>query len=115
MLSVEQMDQYKQALLQRRASIDAQFEQTEEMAQPVEPDPAIGRLTRQDAMQQQQLTLETRRRLELQKTQIKTALRRIDGGTFGVCVLCKTSISRERLNLVPESPLCVACLEQRNK
>ena len=115
MLSDEQLEHYKQALLQREADIDLQFEQTEEMSQPVEPDPAIGRLTRQDAMQQQQMVLENRRRLKLQRTQLKTAMERVEKGSFGVCVLCKNDIAVKRLDIIPESPLCVACLESRGK
>lgn len=115
MFTPEQSQHYRQFLLSRQQEIEVQFEQTLEMAQPVSPDPSIGRLTRQDAMQQQQMTLESRRRLELQRTQIQTALQRLDKGAFGVCVLCKKPISDERLEIVPESPLCVPCLEQRNR
>lgn len=115
MLTSDQCDQYKEVLLERQREIATQFEQTQEMSEPVSPDPAIGRLTRQDAMQQQQMTLETRRRLELQRTQIQTALARLEKGTFGVCVLCKEPITEQRLEIVPESPLCVPCLERRNK
>ena len=69
MLNPEEQAHYRDVLLARRDALDEQEAQTEDMAQPVSPDPAIGRLTRQDAMQQQQLTLETRRRLQLQRTQ----------------------------------------------
>ncbi len=115
MLTPEQRQHFHQALLNRQREIDTQFEQTQEMSQPVSPDPAIGRLTRQDAMQQQQMTLESRRRLELQRTQIETALDRLEKGAFGVCVLCKEPIALQRLEIVPESPLCVPCLERRNQ
>jgi len=114
-LTSEQRHHQKEALLARQREIETQFAQTLEMAQPVSPDPAIGRLTRQDAMQQQQMTLETRRRLELQRTQIQTALQRMEKGAYGICVMCKKPISEQRLEIVPESPLCVPCLEQRNR
>ena len=115
MLTSEQCLTHKEALLARQREIETQFSQTLEMAQPVAPDPAIGRLTRQDAIQQQEMTLETRRRLELQRTQIQTALQRMDKGVYGLCVMCKKPISDQRLEVVPESPLCVPCLEQRNR
>lgn len=115
MLTPEQLQHYEQALRAREQAIESQFAQTLEMAQPVSPDPAIGRLTRQDAMQQQQMTLETRRRLELQRTQLQTAFQRIEQGTYGICVMCKAPISEKRLDIVPESPLCVPCLERRNR
>ncbi|MCF6285134.1 MAG: TraR/DksA C4-type zinc finger protein [Candidatus Hydrogenedentes bacterium] len=114
MLPPEELEHYKAQLLQRQQEIETQFSQLEEMSQPVSPDPSIGRLTRQDAMQQQQMTLESRRRLELQQTQLKTALKRIEDEKFGLCVLCKEPIAAARLEIVPESPLCVPCLENRN-
>ncbi len=115
MLRPEDIEHYKALLLQRQKEVADQFAQLEEMSQPVSPDPAIGRLTRQDAMQQQQMTLESRRRLDLQGTQLKTALQRITDHKFGTCVLCKEPIATARLEIVPESPLCVPCLEKRNK
>lgn len=115
MLSPQDLQRYKTQLLQLQQDIAHQFDQLEEMSEPVSPDPSIGRLTRQDAMQQQQMTLESRRRLELQKTQLITALKRIDEGKFGPCVMCKMSIAAARLDIVPESPLCVECLEKRNQ
>lgn len=113
MLSTEQIEFYRNLLQTRQEETDRQFAELEEMSQPVSPDPAIGRLTRQDAMQQQQMTLESRRRLELRRTQLQTALKRIDNNTFGVCVLCKKPIAEARLEMLPESPLCVPCLEKR--
>lgn len=115
MLSPENIEHYKALLLQRQQEISDQFSQLEEMSQPVSPDPSIGRLTRQDAMQQQQMTLEARRRLELQGTQLNTALQRIAEHKYGKCVLCKEPIAAARLEIVPESPLCVPCLEKRSK
>jgi len=115
MLTPQDLQRYKTQLIQRQEDIVHQFDQLEEMSEPVSPDPSIGRLTRQDAMQQQQMTLESRRRLELQKIQLETALKRIREGKFGSCVMCKISISAERLDIVPESPLCVPCLKKRNQ
>jgi DnaK suppressor protein len=115
MLTPDQIAHYKALLLERQRDTVQQFAQLEEMAQPVSPDPAIGRLTRQDAMQQQQMSLESRRRLTLRRTQLQTALARIDQGHFGLCVLCKEPIAEARLELMPESPLCVPCLEKRQQ
>jgi RNA polymerase-binding transcription factor DksA len=39
--------------------------------------------------------------------QIDDALRRLDGGTYGICAACGTPIPAERLELVPETPYCV--------
>jgi DnaK suppressor protein len=41
--------------------------------------------------------------------QILDALRRIDAGTYGICVGCRSPISYERLSAIPETTLCVRC------
>ncbi|MEK7775089.1 MAG: TraR/DksA C4-type zinc finger protein [Candidatus Zixiibacteriota bacterium] len=40
---------------------------------------------------------------------IDEALRRIQDGTYGLCLLCKKSISNARLEAVPHARLCIDC------
>lgn len=40
---------------------------------------------------------------------IRAALKRIDEGTYGICVVCDEEISPERLDLVPHAPNCQNC------
>lgn len=40
---------------------------------------------------------------------IKAALDRLAKGTYGECVKCGNDISQERLDLLPETPLCRDC------
>lgn len=113
MLSKEELNYYEQKLTQRSQEIETQIADMEEDCVPVAPDHSIGRLTRNDAMQSQQMARHLRERLELQQTQIKTAFDRIASGKYGICVMCKEPIGPKRLEIVPEAPLCVACLEKR--
>src|SRR5512143_3482531 len=46
---------------------------------------------------------------------VRAALRRIDEGTFGVCVHCEEDISPKRLNAVPWTPFCIACQEAADR
>src|SRR6478609_11558453 len=48
---------------------------------------------------------------------VRAALRRMDDGTYGVCLHCEEDISPKRLNAVPWTPYCIQCQEQadRNK
>ncbi len=45
---------------------------------------------------------------------IEEALARIRRGTFGVCEVCKQSISKIRLEAVPWTRLCRECKERRS-
>ena len=41
--------------------------------------------------------------------QIRAALARMDAGEYGVCVTCGSTISNERLDLLPYTPFCRKC------
>lgn len=43
--------------------------------------------------------------------QIKTALKRIESGEYGLCASCGDEIAQERLHILPESTLCVRCAD----
>ena len=47
--------------------------------------------------------------------ELEDALKRIDDGTFGVCLDCGSIISKTRLKVVPQARLCVKCQEKRDK
>ena len=72
-------------------------------------DTSIGRLSRMDAMQQQQMALELKRRKEQYRLRLENALKRIDEGTYGRCGRCKGPITAERLEIQPDAVLCVRC------
>jgi DnaK suppressor protein len=46
---------------------------------------------------------------ESQRAQIRAALKRIDDGTYGICVDCGTTIGDARLSVRPEAARCVEC------
>jgi len=43
------------------------------------------------------------------------ALKKIEDGTYGICEVCKTAISKTRLKALPQASLCVKCQEKREK
>ncbi|MEQ8289780.1 MAG: TraR/DksA C4-type zinc finger protein [Gammaproteobacteria bacterium] len=72
---------------------------------------SVGRLSRMDAMQGQQMALETERRRKQTLLQIKAALARIDNGDFGYCASCEEEIAVGRLTINPVATRCVKCSE----
>ena len=46
---------------------------------------------------------------------VRAALRRIDDGTFGICMHCEEDISPKRLAAVPWSPYCIKCQEMADR
>lgn len=107
--SSEQLAAYRKALETKQQQVLQELNVTEGDQAPVDLNLPIGRLTRSDALQQQHMAVHIRQRLELQKTQIRTAFERMEKGVYGICVLCKKPISEARLEIMPESPLCIEC------
>jgi DnaK suppressor protein len=75
----------------------------------------IGRLSRMDALQAQEMAAATERRRELELERIDAALQRIASGDFGYCVQCGEDIGLERLEFDPTTPLCIACARQSER
>jgi DnaK suppressor protein len=46
---------------------------------------------------------------------VRAALRRIDDGSYGVCLHCEEDISPKRLNAVPWTPYCIQCQEAADR
>ncbi len=47
-----------------------------------------------------------------QLTQVRSALDRIEEGSFGDCLICGNSIGEKRLEAVPWTPNCISCQEK---
>ena len=47
----------------------------------------------------------------LRLERLKSALMRIDADNFGVCFKCEKTIPMSRLQILPESTICIDCLE----
>jgi len=72
----------------------------------------VGRLSRMDALQAQQMALEASRRRQLQLQKIEGALRRLDTGEYGYCFICHEEIDDRRLDVDPTSTRCMACVDK---
>ena len=110
-----QLQRFQQQLLTLRNELKASLESDSDEGKPVEPDRAIGRLTRQDAMQAQQMALEIKRRNQARLAQVALALERIEQGSYGYCTRCEEEISEARLKVRPEAPICISCADPRSR
>ena len=110
-LTGEQIAELAQILEKVRREIEAQLDASREDAKPVDLDEPIGRLTRMDAMQQQNMTKAGRRSLEARLKQIAGALAGVQTGDYGLCGRCDEPVGYPRLRARPESRLCVRCQE----
>ena len=85
---------------------------TDDQRQTVELDQSrMGRLSRMDAMQAQQVALEQKRRNQLKLNAVEGALRRIENDLFGYCFICGEPISMQRLEFDPTLTRCLGCVD----
>lgn len=47
--------------------------------------------------------------------QVRQALRRVEDGSFGICLHCEEEISPKRIAAVPWTPYCIQCQEQADR
>src|SRR5690606_35630115 len=76
---------------------------------PVSLDEPIGRLSRVDALQRQQISQASRARIETSIASARSALARLRSGEFGICRVCGEEISSQRLRHSPSVSLCLEC------
>lgn len=104
------MNSYKTALLKEREEIEKSLALAEDSTKPVELDQTTqGRVSRIDAIQQQEMVLAAQRRREQRLSMIDSALKRIESGDFGYCIICDEAIPEKRLELDPATLKCVMC------
>lgn len=107
-----EIEEHRARLLRLRSELEALEEASGEATKPVELDQArVGRLSRMDAVQGQQMAQEAARRRRRQLLGIESALRRIEAGEFGYCFVCGEAIDSRRLAADPTATRCVGCVE----
>ncbi len=85
----------------------------QERAKPIEPDCSLGRLTRMEAMAEQEVIQRILDEAKLRLTRLKNALSRIEHPMFGICIECEEPIGSGRMQIRPESVRCVACANEQ--
>lgn len=100
----------REKLLKLRAELQAIAESGDESAAIVELDQSkVGRLSRMDAMQAQEMAKASGERRKQMLRQIEAALTRIDNDEYGYCKECDEPINPKRLEFDPTAVLCIDC------
>lgn len=110
-MNLNEQEKYRPVIEGKIAELKKALSETDSTAAPVVPDNAIGRLSRVDAMQQQQVALESRRQREHLLSRLERALRLIGDGEYGTCPKCEGDIGEKRLNALPDAIFCISCAE----
>ena len=108
-MTEEELSAIRQKIEARIQELESLLGDDAEDTKPIEPDVSIGRLSRLDSMQMQQMALEQHRRQEAELQKLKEAEKRIEEGNYGQCVMCRQPIAPARLEAQPDAILCINC------
>ncbi len=111
-MNKNQQRKIKQQLLELKAMHEQRANSNQDALQTVELDQnKVGRLSRIDALQGQQIAQAMERKRLAKLKQIDGALLRIDNDDFGLCFKCDQDIAVERLKFDPTITRCINCCE----
>ncbi|MFA6041807.1 MAG: molecular chaperone DnaK [Methylotenera sp.] len=103
-------DNTLQVLLDKLTALQTSIVEASKNAAPVILDQSSqGRLSRMDAMQQQQLACNLIYRMKQDELKLQAAVNRFHDGTYGICCKCGDLIDQHRLNVDLATPFCSAC------
>jgi DnaK suppressor protein len=100
---------YEVALQKLREELQEELDSNERESAPVKLEGVMGRISRMDAMQVQQVALAVKRQRQQRLTRISTALQRIEDREYGLCGRCEATIKEARLDAFPDAVLCIRC------
>ncbi|MCK4922091.1 MAG: TraR/DksA C4-type zinc finger protein [Bacteroidales bacterium] len=108
------MEDSKKALLKEKIykdikKLDKKIEELKDFTQPIEPDCAIGRISRMDAINNKTVFDASLRNSRKRKKELEHAIKLIEEKNYGLCFRCGAKIPFDRLIIRPEVRVCVEC------
>ncbi len=109
MLTADQLIDLEELIAEELDRIRTESEKSKAEREVISPDVSIGRLSRLDAMQMQEVAKEADRRREERIGRLELALEQLDSGSYGRCEICGEDIDFDRLRTSPEATRCSGC------
>jgi DnaK suppressor protein len=100
-------NKFRQVLEAKHSELAGILRRRDEIAIEKSPD-AIDEVTR---AAERELAIRNLDRESNLLRNVRSALRRIEEGTYGICARCEEEISPKRLNAVPWAQFCISCQE----
>ena len=109
-LSPEQITELRDDLFELQRNLNEAAAMGAESSKTVPLDQSsVGRLSRMDAMQVQEMAKAGLRSLRTRLDQVALALRLVEEEEYGYCRRCEEPVGYRRLKARPETPFCVRC------
>ena len=109
MLTIDQLVDLELKIEEELDRLRQESEDSGSEREAISPDVAIGRLSRLDSMQMQEVAKDAERRREQRIHDLEAARDRMDNGEYGDCEVCGEPIAFARLEAQPEAVRCGNC------
>ena len=115
-LTVYQIAILKKKLKELEISLQEQFVMSSASSKTVSLDQTmIGRLSRADSLQQQNMAIFSNSRATMRLKKVKSAIQSIALNEYGFCQKCGLDIGYARLETQPETSLCFGCQDKADQ
>jgi DnaK suppressor protein len=105
-----ELDGFRRTLRNGRAELNGRYNREALMIE-ASPD----ELDRIQQAQERDFAIGVLDREAVRLRQIESALERIDGGSFGICLNCEEDIGAKRLAALPWAAFCIVCQEAADR
>lgn len=107
------LEYFKNIILERISEFNGYSKYTKYLPGPV--DHPVELVDQAAVETDRKLFVTLQKRQDHQIRELKDALKRIEDGTYGICMECEEEIPVQRLMARPTTRLCVECQETREK
>ena len=90
-------------------TLKEEIKELRNITKPIEPENAIGRISRMDAINNKAINDRMLRKAEEKLKGLLLALKRLPEDSFGKCIQCRKQINEQRILLMPHIIKCVKC------
>jgi len=104
-------NEIKQKIIDEISKTEVVIKEYKELSKPVEPDCAIGRVSRMDAINNKSVVEASLRQAESKLRNLRRVFSQLGSNEFGICLKCKQPIPLGRILIRPESLFCVNCAQ----
>ncbi len=108
-MKAEERKQLREHIEKKMKRLIRQISELKDLTKPVEPDCAIGRVSRMDAINNKSVNESALLKKQDQLNGLHLAIEDIDKDDFQNCIVCGHEIPLQRMFIMPESRKCTNC------
>jgi DnaK suppressor protein len=115
-ITESQISNLRLQLTSQQQALQIQLVESDDASKPVTLDQqSVGRVSRIDAIQQQQMASANRDQTIALLQEVDAALKRIESDEYGLCQMCDEPIALLRLQAQPHTANCIVCQSKQEQ